>query len=79
MSAKILENIRQDALSLPLSERAELARELVASLDGPADLNAGEEWDKEICRRINEIRSDQAVLLDSDEVISRIRTRLNRT
>jgi putative addiction module component (TIGR02574 family) len=78
MSAKILDDIRHDALSLPLGERAELARDLIASLDGPPDADARVEWDKEICRRINEIRSGQAVLLEPDDVISRIRARLKQ-
>ncbi|MGK0168690.1 MAG: hypothetical protein ACI9W2_000408 [Gammaproteobacteria bacterium] len=50
MSEKVPDDVRHDALSLPLAEGAELARELVASLDGPADLNVQEEWDKEFCR-----------------------------
>ena len=78
MSAKILDDIRHGALSLSLGERAELARDLIASLDGPSDADARVEWDKEICRRINEIRSGQAVVLDPDDVISRIRARLKQ-
>jgi putative addiction module component (TIGR02574 family) len=78
MSAKVLDDIRHDALLLPLGERAELARDLIASLDGPSDADSRVEWDKEICRRINEIRSGQAVLLGPDEVVSRIRARLKQ-
>jgi putative addiction module component (TIGR02574 family) len=78
MSAKILDDIRLDALSLSLGERAELARGLIASLDGPPDIDAEVEWDKEICRRTNEIRSGEVSLLEPDEVLSRIRTRLKR-
>jgi len=78
MSAKLLDDIRHDAMSLPLGERAELARDLIASLDGPPDMDARNEWDKEICRRVNEIRSGQAILLEPDEVLSRIRARLKR-
>ena len=78
MSAKLLDDIRHDAMSLSLGERAELARDLIASLDGPPDMDARNEWDKEICRRVNEIRSGQAILLEPDEVLSRIRARLKR-
>ena len=78
MSAKLLDDIRHDAMSLPLGERAELARDLIASLDGPPDMDARNEWDKEICRRVNEIRSGQAILLEPDEVLARIRARLKR-
>ena len=53
-------------MSLSLGERAELARDFIASLDGPPDADVRNEWDKEICRRINEIRSGQAILLEPD-------------
>ena len=78
MSAKLLDDIRHEAMSLSLGERAELARDLIASLDGPPDMDARNEWDKEICRRVNEIRSGQSTLLEPDEVLSRIRARLKR-
>ena len=78
MSTKVLDDIRQDALSLSLGDRAELARELIASLDGPSDADAQAEWDKEICRRINKLRSGQATLLETEEVLTRIRERLKR-
>lgn len=78
MNTKVLDDIRQDALSLSLGDRAELARDLIASLDGPADSDAQAEWDKEICRRINSLRSGQATLLEPEEVIARIRERLKR-
>ena len=79
MNIKELDAIRQNALSLPLGERAELARDLIASLDGPADANAQAEWDKEICRRINGLRSGEATLLEPEEVLARVRERLKRT
>jgi putative addiction module component (TIGR02574 family) len=78
VSTKELDTIRQDALSLSLGERAELARDLMASLDGPADPDAQSLWDREICRRINKLRAGEATLLDPKEVLSRIRKRLNR-
>lgn len=78
MNIEELDAIRRNALSLPLGERAELARDLVASLDGPADANAQAEWDKELCRRINDVRSGEATLLEPEEVLMRIRERLKR-
>jgi len=79
MSGKVLEAVRRDALALSLGDRAELARDLIASLDGPPDADAGAEWDKEICRRINKLRSGQATLLEPEEVLSGIRAQLKRT
>ena len=78
MNVKILDDIRHDALSLPLGERAELARDLIARLDGPREADAQVEWDKEIGRKIHEIRAGHATLLEPDEVLARIRARLKR-
>lgn len=75
MNAADLEALRHAALTLPEKERAKLAGDLVASLDGPEDRSAAEAWDIEICRRINEIESGSAELLDVEEVLSRARTR----
>jgi hypothetical protein len=45
MSSRILDRLRSEVLNLPDAERAELARELVRSLDGPADADAAKEWE----------------------------------
>ncbi len=44
-------------LALPLEERAELAHELLSSLDGEADEGAGEAWDATIESRARAIKS----------------------
>lgn len=76
MSIPELEALTNAAMALSESERAKLARTLVASLDGPAENGVAEAWDIEICRRINEIEAGTAELLDVDEVLSRARARL---
>ena len=78
MAGKVLDDVRVEALSLPHADRAALARDLIASLDGPPDVDAQVEWDKEICRRINRLRSGEAVLLEPEEVLSEVRSRLKR-
>lgn len=78
MSTKALENVREDAMSLALEDRAELARELLASLDGPADPDAQQAWDIELCRRINRLRTGEATLFDPEDVLARARQRLQR-
>ncbi|WP_290652173.1 addiction module protein [Aquisalimonas sp.] len=78
MSTKALDNVREDAMALPLDDRAELARELLASLDGPADPDIQRAWDVELCRRINKLRSGEATLLDPEDVLARARQRLKR-
>lgn len=78
MSLPEVEAVRVDALALPERERAELARDLVASLDGPADADIAAAWDIELCRRINEIESGKAQLLAIDEVLEKARQQLTR-
>ena len=76
MSVQELDAARKIALSLSEHDRAALASELVASLDGPKDPDVAVAWDIEICRRINEIEAGTATLLDPDEVLARARARL---
>lgn len=61
-----------DALRLDDEARAELAAELVASLDGPADVNAEDVWDAEIERRIAAIEAGTIPLEPWDNVRRRI-------
>lgn len=44
----------EDALALPVTDRAELAADLLASLHGDADTDVGAVWDAEIERRAHE-------------------------
>ena len=69
------EALRDAALALSEVERAKLARDLIASLDGPADDDVAEAWDIELCRRINEVEAGKAQLLDAEGVLARIRAR----
>lgn len=77
MATRELSMLREEALALSEAERAHLAHDLVASLDGPAEQDVADAWDKEIVRRINEIDSGSATLLDVSEVISDIRKRIS--
>lgn len=47
-----------DAMALPLVERAELATDLLASLDGEPDSEAEAAWAAEIERRAREALAD---------------------
>jgi putative addiction module component (TIGR02574 family) len=67
------------ALSLPEAQRAELARNLLESLDDGEDISPDEwtaVWSDEIERRMDEIRSGKAKLIDGDEALRRVRDRL---
>jgi len=52
---KAATDVLADALRLEPDARAEIAAELLASLDGPADPGAEAAWDDEIARPIEAI------------------------
>ena len=60
-------------MALPERERARLARDLVASLEGPPDPDAAEAWEAEIRRRVREAGSGKAKLFDVYEVLAKVR------
>lgn len=76
MGTEMLSRLRSEALTLPEAERAELAHELVKSLDMPADVDAADAWDQEILRRLAEIDAGTAKLIDRDEFRRRMRARI---
>jgi putative addiction module component (TIGR02574 family) len=78
MTAEPLQRLRSELLALSEAERAELAHDLILSLDAPRDNGAEEAWDQEISRRIGEIDAGQAELVDRAEFRSRIRAKLER-
>ena len=73
-----LEKLRAEALRLSDAERAELAHDLVKSLDEPADHDAADVWDQELARRLNAIDAGTAKLIDRDELRRRLQARLAR-
>lgn len=75
MATKALERLRSEMMVLSETERAELAHELIESLDAPQDNSFEEAWDREISRRISVVDDGQAKLLDREEFRRRIRTR----
>ena len=77
MSNSALAKIRSEALSLSQSERAELACDLVSSLDGQTDPDVELAWDAEIERRLAEIDSGTADLIDREQFRRRMRGRLS--
>ncbi|MDO8837005.1 MAG: addiction module protein [Vicinamibacterales bacterium] len=61
-----------DALRLDEQARAELAAELIASLDGPTDPDAESQWAAEIERRVAAVESGATTLEPWDDVRRRI-------
>ena len=55
--SKVSPSVLADALRLEPDARAELAAELLASLDGPTDPDAEAAWTAEIDRRIQDIEA----------------------
>ena len=72
-----LKNLKNSMLALNEQERAMLALDLVASLDGPDDEALADAWDIESCRRINELEKQPNLLLDPNDVLARARARLD--
>jgi putative addiction module component (TIGR02574 family) len=79
MASPTLEKLRSEAMSLSESERAELARHLMASLDGPAEAGINAAWDSEILRRLAEIESGTADLIGREEFGRRMRDRIDHS
>jgi putative addiction module component (TIGR02574 family) len=65
-------SVLADALRLDEETRAELAAELLASLDGPADPDAEQAWSAQIERRIAAIEQGADPLEPWDQVRRRI-------
>jgi putative addiction module component (TIGR02574 family) len=70
--AKPLNSVLAEALRLDDDSRAELAAELLASLEGPADPDAESAWDAEIERRIAAIEAGTVPLEPWENVRRRI-------
>jgi len=69
------------ALSLPLGDRAELARRLILSLESnepKADADADVAWEAEIERRAIEAERGEGKLVDWRESVQRIRESLKK-
>jgi putative addiction module component (TIGR02574 family) len=69
---KPMASVLADALRLNEAARAELASELIASLDGPADSDAERAWDAEIQRRVAAIEAGTITLEPWEDVRRRI-------
>jgi len=78
MASSAMEQIRKEVFELSIEERAALAHDLVASLDGQLEAGAVEQWDQEILRRLDEVESGNALVIDRNEFSRRLRERIAR-
>ena len=74
----LAEKIGKEALALSESERANIARLLIDSIDGPAASDAQAEWDAELQRRLREVESGTAKGRPAADVFSEIRAQHRR-
>jgi putative addiction module component (TIGR02574 family) len=65
------QDILEAAMRLEPGERARLAHELIASLDGPADEDAEQLWREEVARRVGELDAGRATLRSWHDVHER--------
>ena len=77
MGSAALKSLMDKAMALGENERAELAHELLISLDGPVDITAPEAWAAEIHRRVEEIDAGSVQLVDAEDVVRRIQKRIS--
>ena len=68
-------NLLDEALRLPLDERARLVLDLIRSLDAEGDDNADAEWEVEIERRSAEVEAGTAPTMTLDEYRAHVRSR----
>lgn len=76
--SKTGQEVLHEALQLDLSERAELAAELLASLDGEPDEDVEAAWAAEVERRAARAQSGQDVGKSWAEVRDQIRNALSK-
>jgi putative addiction module component (TIGR02574 family) len=69
---KTAKKILADALTLGTRERADVAAELLASLDGEPEEEVEAAWAAEVARRIEEIETGRVELVPWEDVESRI-------
>ena len=73
--SSLLDEITNKAHNLSAAERAELAHDLIASLDEGSDSGIEAAWDAEIERRVKEIKSGKAEGRRAEEVLADIRAK----
>ena len=74
--SKAVQSVLAEALRLDLHGRAELAAELLKSLDGPADPGAEAAWAVEIERRVEAIEAGTVELEPWEDVKRRIESEI---
>ena len=72
------QHLLDEALRLPLRERAELAAELLASVDGESDADAEQAWISEVEQRAQRALGGHSRGRDAEIVFAEIESKLPR-
>jgi putative addiction module component (TIGR02574 family) len=72
-----VQELLQKALALPENERAELAGNLISSLDATVDQDVDAAWQQEVVRRLHEVQSGEVKTVPWEEVQRKGRTLLH--
>jgi putative addiction module component (TIGR02574 family) len=70
-----LETILNQAKSLSEPDRARLAHDLLATLDGQPDADATTAWEQEVSRRLAQVRNGTAKMISREEFTERLNNR----
>lgn len=73
-----VDKIREEALSLSVSERASLAHDLILSLEKEDGLYFDEEYERELKRRVLSVKEGKAEVRDADDVLNDIEKRYKK-
>ncbi len=71
---KALAELAKEALELPTVQRRQLARILLELSEDPSDFSPDADgvWEKEICRRMDDVKTGAACSSAFDEVFARL-------
>lgn len=78
MSQLTIEQLTQDALTLPENERARLVQTLLQSLEPSNDEGVDAAWDAEVARRVESVRQGTAQGRPAEEVLRDIRAKYQK-
>jgi putative addiction module component (TIGR02574 family) len=65
--------VLEEALKLTANERAEVAEQLIASLDEVPDADVEQAWQEEVQRRLQQIERGEVKMIPWEEVQRRLR------
>lgn len=80
LMAIILDELENQALRLSPKDRGELIHRLIVSLDGEPEESPeviAKAWDEEISRRVDDMEAGRTQWIPADEVMIRLRTKIN--